>query len=126
MKYTDGVDLKDLKNILAGMGIPYSPESSAIAQKAIKEHPDEEVAGAIMRYTNLFETIPGIKREMEETEEQLPFKGICLSMVLDARMQALDLARELNQEGVNLKTAGQAEILRDAEQIFGWMLKDLQ
>lgn len=62
---------------------------------------------------------------MEEPEEKLPFNGICLSMVLDARMQALDMARELNQEGVNLKTAGQAEILRDATEITNWLLNGL-
>lgn len=62
---------------------------------------------------------------MEEPEEKLPFNGICLSMVLDARMQALDLARELNQEGVNLKTAGQAEILRDTSEITDWLLEGL-
>ncbi len=59
-------------------------------------------------------------------EPKLPFNGICLSMVLDAKMQALDMARELNQEGVNLKTAGQAEILRDAKEIFDWLLEDIQ
>lgn len=55
-------------------------------------------------------------------EEKTPTQEICPNMILDARMQALDMARELNREGVNLKIAGQAEILRDAEEVFDWLM----
>lgn len=55
-------------------------------------------------------------------EEKKPTHEICPNMILDARMQALDMARELNREGVNLKISEQAEILRDAGEVFDWLM----
>lgn len=62
---------------------------------------------------------------MEEPEETLPFSGICKTMLLDARMQALDMAREHNRRSFELGIVGQAEILRDAKDIFDWMMEGI-
>ncbi len=53
--YNDGLSLEDLKHAFAGMGIEYNTENSAKAQAAIKAHPTEQIAGVIIRYTDLFD-----------------------------------------------------------------------
>lgn len=63
-----------------------------------------------------------ILKTIDRGSPETPTHEICPNMILDARMQALDMAREMNREGVNLKIAGQAEILRDADGIVDWLM----
>jgi len=53
MRYSDKPTVDELTNIIRGMGIEYSLENVDIITKVLREHPDEEIAGAILRYTDL-------------------------------------------------------------------------
>jgi hypothetical protein len=60
-----------------------------------------------------------------EEEKELPYYGICKTVILEAKMQALHLAENLNESDVNLNLAGKKEILADAKEIFDWFMEGM-
>ena len=50
-------------------------------------------------------------------------KKLCDSCIFDARRQALDISTMLNESKVSTWQIGKDEILRDAEDIFQWLMK---
>lgn len=58
---------------------------------------------------------------MEEIEDL----GICKTVKLEAKMMAMSMAENLNSQLIGMSAYSKKELLRDAQEIYNWLLADL-
>lgn len=58
---------------------------------------------------------------MEEIEDL----GICKTVKLEAKMMAMSMAEKLNSQMISMSAYSKKELLRDAKEIYNWLLADL-
>ncbi len=63
---------------------------------------------------------------MDEQEKELPYYGICKTVIIEAKMQALQIARELNEAGIGMGMVGRAELMAEAEEVFQWFIENME
>lgn len=61
---------------------------------------------------------------MEELKEEQDY-GICKTVKLEAKMQSLQMAEHLNEQMISISAYSKKELLRDAQEIYSWLLNDL-
>ena len=65
---------------------------------------------------------------MDSNEKEPPYYGICKTVIIEAKMQALQIARELNEAGIGMGMGmvGRAELMAEAEEVFRWFIANME